>query len=101
MLNYTEVLERLRNIEQALATQNLLSKTVLTFKEACQYLGVSASFLYKQTSAREIVHSCPNGKMLYFKREDLDLWMQRNPQRNAAHMQRKEGEPVVRFGRQV
>jgi hypothetical protein len=34
--------------------------------------------LYKLTSTKHIPHFCPQGKKLYFKREELDTWLQRN-----------------------
>lgn len=86
MQNYNEVLERLQTIEQALLCQNINFKQVLNLKEASQYIGISTSFLYKLTSSRAIPHSCPNGKMLFFKKEDLDAWMQSNPQKTRSEI---------------
>tara|TARA_R110002033_G_C3897081_1_gene239715 strand:- start:10102 stop:10386 length:285 start_codon:yes stop_codon:yes gene_type:complete len=57
-------------------------KQVLTFEEACRYCGTSASSMYKHTSANKIPFYKPEGKLIYFKREDLDAWMLRN--RNAS-----------------
>lgn len=57
-------------------------KSVLTFHEACRYCGTSASSMYKHTSAKKIPFYKPEGKLIYFKREDLDAWMLRN--RNAS-----------------
>jgi hypothetical protein len=36
--------------------------------------------LYKLTSTRRIPHFCPEGKKLFFKRDELDNWLQRNRQ---------------------
>ena len=74
------ILDKLTQIAQKLDEQNMLKKTVLNFNEACNYLDVSASHLYKLTSARQIPHFCPQGKKLYFRRDELDLWLQRNRQ---------------------
>jgi len=54
------------------------SKEVLSFKEACQYLSVSNSWLYKLTHRRMIPFYRPNGKMIYFKKTDLNNWLLRN-----------------------
>lgn len=56
----------------------ILQKEILTFEEACIYLGRSKSFLYKLTSMRLIPHYVPNGKVIYFKRLELDEWILRN-----------------------
>lgn len=62
--------------------QNLgwLAKEVLTFQEALALLGISASMLYKLTHQRAIPFYKPNGKLIYFKKEDLMNWMLSNKQ---------------------
>ncbi|WP_338734033.1 helix-turn-helix domain-containing protein [Mangrovimonas cancribranchiae] len=70
-----EILIEIKNI---LEKQNIVSKDILNFEEALSYLKVSKSFLYKMTSKGEITYYKPNGKLIYFKRSDLDVWMLRN-----------------------
>ena len=72
--------QKLSNIETMLQEQNLLKKDVLNFNDACNYLDISASHLYKLTSQKSIPHFCPQGKKLYFNRAELDEWLQRNRQ---------------------
>jgi excisionase family DNA binding protein len=72
------ILDKLKEISNKLDEQYLLQKAVLIFNEACKYLVVSPSHLYKLTSMKHIPHFCPQGKKLYFKREELDTWLQRN-----------------------
>ena len=76
----SQILDKLTEIANKLDEQNMLQKAVLNFNEACKYIDVSASHLYKLTSAKHIPHFCPQGKKLYFKREELDAWLQRNRQ---------------------
>lgn len=52
---------------------------MLTFDEACRYLGVSESLLYKLTSTKDVPHFKPRGKMLYFSKAELDAWLSQNP----------------------
>ena len=47
-------------------------------QEACMYIGVSESMLYKLTSSKEIPHYKPRGKMVYFAKEELDEWLLQN-----------------------
>lgn len=61
-------------------------KPVLTLEEACIYCGISTSSMYKHTSANRITYYKPEGKLLYFKREDLDEWMLRNRQSTLEEM---------------
>jgi uncharacterized protein YozE (UPF0346 family) len=56
------ILDKLTEIANKLDEQNLLQKTVLNFNEACTFLDVSPSHLYKLTSTKSIPHFCPQGK---------------------------------------
>lgn len=50
----------------------------LTLREASAYLKISPNTLYKWTSRGTIAHYKPNGRVLYFKKADLDAWVFRN-----------------------
>ena len=80
MSNEILILEKLEKLEQRIGEQNLIMKEVLNFNDACNYLDISASHLYKLTSQKSIPHFCPQGKKLYFNRAELDEWLQRNRQ---------------------
>ena len=67
--------DRLLRIEKLLAA----NKEVLTLEEACDYTGISQSYMYKLTSAGKIPHSKPMGKAIYFERKKLNSWLLRNP----------------------
>ncbi|SMC39921.1 helix-turn-helix domain-containing protein [Cellulophaga tyrosinoxydans] len=68
------VLDRLDRLEKLLVGQ----KEVLTFDEACDYTGISRSFLYKLTANGRIPHSKPNGKLLFFEKTKLVNWLLQN-----------------------
>lgn len=68
------ILERLDRLEKLL----IGSKEVLTFDEACDYTGISRSYLYKLTASGKIPHSKPNGKMLFFEKSKLVKWLLQN-----------------------
>ena len=78
------VLKKLEPVENLLQRLDLLensiytTKKVFTFQEACMYIGVSESMLYKLTASKEIPHYKPRGKMVYFAKEELDEWLLRN-----------------------
>lgn len=55
------------------------NKTVLTFDETAIYTGFSKSHLYKLTSTGRIPHFKPQGKMIFFNKEELDAWLLQNP----------------------
>lgn len=93
------ILEKLIEISQKLEQQNLLQKSILNFDDTCKYLDFSDSHLYKLTSTKQIPHFCPQGKKLYFKRTELDEWLQRNPQVTAEQQQALDSQALLRSKR--
>jgi len=72
------LLSKLEKIQADILELKLLKKDVLSFKEACDYLQLSSSTLYKLTCTKQIPCFCPTGKKLYFKRVELEEWLMRN-----------------------
>ncbi|MCB9308439.1 MAG: helix-turn-helix domain-containing protein [Lewinellaceae bacterium] len=83
------ILDKLTEIANKLSEQNILQKTVLNLSEAANYLDISESHLYKLTSSRQIPHFCPQGKKLYFRRDELDTWLQRNRQDSSEEIEKQ------------
>jgi len=75
--------KRLTAIEQ----QMFMNKNILSFEEASIFLNLSKSYLYKLTSGGLIPHYKPQGKMLYFEREQLENWLRQNPVRTQAQVE--------------
>jgi len=84
-MDYLKIEERLDRIERLLTN----SKDVLTFEEACEYMGVSRSFLYKLTSRRQIPHSKPNGKMIYFEKKKINIWLLQNRRKSKTEIEKE------------
>ncbi|AOW19604.1 MULTISPECIES: helix-turn-helix domain-containing protein [Flavobacteriaceae] len=95
MNNENLILEKLSQLDRKLEEQNLLKKEVLNFNDACSYLDISASHLYKLTSQKKIPHFCPQGKKLYFNRQELDIWLQRNRQSTDAEIEMAAANYVI------
>lgn len=57
----------------------LLNKEVLNIDEVSLYTGYEKSYLYKLTSEAKIPHFKPGGKSIFFKREEINEWLTRNP----------------------
>lgn len=70
----TTIEQKLDRIEKLLIGQ----KSVLSFEDLVAYTGLSRSYLYKLTSRGEIPFYRPNGKQLYFNKEEIDKWLLRN-----------------------
>lgn len=62
-------------------------KPALSFEEGCAYCGISKSSMYKHTSNNTIPHYKPKGKLIYFKRNELDEWMLQNRQSSLAEQE--------------
>jgi excisionase family DNA binding protein len=74
MENLKLIEDRLRRIEASLICQ----KPVLNFEEAAAYTGLSKSYLYKLTSTGSIPHYKPQGKQIYFNRQEVEKWLLSN-----------------------
>ena len=70
-----EVLNRIKCLEEWLFS----GKDVLTLDEASVYLDASKSQLYKLTRTFAIPHYKPNGKTIYFSKEELVEWIKKHP----------------------
>lgn len=81
-----ELLENLLfNVEKRLIGQ----KEVMTFDEVATYTGLSKSYLYKLTSAGEIAHFKPKGKLLFFNRSDVEAFLMQNRVSNREELETK------------
>jgi excisionase family DNA binding protein len=62
---------------------------VLTSEEAAIFLNIEKSYLYKLTSAGILPFSKPNGKMIYFSRQDLIKWALSNRKSGSTELEAK------------
>lgn len=93
------VLLEILELKKLIQEQGLLKKDVLNFNEAAQYLELSHSHLYKQTSSGEIPFYKPNGKKLYFKRTELDEWLLRNRSTTSEEIEQEAANYLIKKGR--
>ena len=70
-----EILKRLEELEKLTL---LGAKDVLTLDDVAMLTGLSKSYLYQLTCARQIPYYRPNGKQIYFDKLELQAWMKRN-----------------------
>ena len=93
------LMQKLERIENLIEQQGLLKKDVINFIEACHYLGLSKSHMYKLTSSKSIPHFCPQGKRLYFKRTELDDWLLRNRTDTQDEIDQQTANYLIKKGR--
>lgn len=82
MKHISEVLDEIMNNYYVL-------KSVLSFDEACRYCTISKSKMYKHTSSNNIPFYKPEGKLIFFKKDELDGWLLRNRQSTTEEMERE------------
>ena len=69
----------LRELADLIAKRVIIcKKDIFTSEEAARYLGVSRSWLYNLTAKKLIPHYKPIGRMCYFKRVELEEWLQQS-----------------------
>lgn len=90
------VMEKLNSIEGILIKQSLSQQEVLTLAQACDYLGVSRSYVYKLTCNKQIPHYCPSGKKIYFKRSELEEWLLQNKQTSATEIEKEAADYLIK-----
>ena len=81
-INYSKIDDRNKIIEKTNIEKSdkpASSKEIYTLKEAAEYMNLSTSYLYKLTHWNKIRNYKPTGKLLYFKKSDLNKWMLQNP----------------------
>lgn len=81
------IIQKIENLQKQMQSLSLSSKETLTLDEATTYLQVSKSFLYKLTSKGEITHFKPSGKLIYFRKSDLDNWVFQNELKSGSNLE--------------
>lgn len=71
----TKIMQQLAEIKELTL---LAAKEMLTMNDAVLYTGLGKSCLYILTCKKKIPHYKPNGKTIYFKKSELNEWLQRN-----------------------
>ncbi|MCT4137688.1 helix-turn-helix domain-containing protein [Elizabethkingia anophelis] len=76
-----EIIFALQELDEKINTLSLSAKEILNFEEAAIYLQTSRSYLYKLTSSKTIPHYKPTGKLIFFKKSELDEWIMSGKQK--------------------
>ncbi|OUR91235.1 hypothetical protein A9Q87_10995 [Flavobacteriales bacterium 34_180_T64] len=74
------------------------SKTAIIFNtvEACEYLNISKSTMYKLTSSKSISFYKPNGKNMYFKKDELDDFLLQSKQISNSELEAQSIDYIAR-----
>ncbi len=78
-----ERLDRIENLLEKICTKiedgdiNHAYSKIIDINQLSTYLNISKSHIYKLTASNNIPHS-KRGKKLYFKKENIDIWVLEN-----------------------
>ena len=81
MNHYLEQERKIAELQKRVASLEALSyesKPVLNLEQASEYLGISRSMLYKMTYTGKINFYKPEGKLIFFEKEELLKWARSN-----------------------
>jgi excisionase family DNA binding protein len=67
-------LDHVLNLVESIKTG---TKYYLSLEEAARYLNIAKSTLYKKTALGEITFYKPAGKLILFRRDDLEAWIEK------------------------
>ena len=90
-MDIKELYQRLSQIEALLNSQ----KAVLNFNEVAAYTGLSKSYLYKLTCSGGIPCYKPQGKHIYFSRQEIDNWLLQNRKTTTAEIEMQAASYVT------
>lgn len=77
------MLNKLERIEKCIVG----TKNILNVEELVAYTGFKKSYVYKLVHKKIIPYSKPNGKMLFFDRSKIDLWLLTNKSNSSAEIE--------------
>ncbi len=87
----------IQKIKIMLETIKVSGKEHFNVKEAALYLGISESTLYKLTSNNTISFYQPNGKLIFFKKSDLDNFIERGRKKNHDEIKEEAQNRIKNF----
>lgn len=79
----------------------LAAKNVLDIDDVVALTGLSKSYIYKLTCRKEIPHYKPNGKLIYFDRQEVEGWMKQNRVSSIAEAEQVASKYLMQKGGKV
>ena len=79
----------------------LAAKEMLTMNDAVLYTGLGKSYLYVLTCKNKIPYYKPNGKNIYFKKSELNDWLQRGRVNSIAEAEQVASKYLMEKGGKV
>ena len=71
-------------------------KSVMDIEEFCSYSGTSRRYAYRLTSENRVPHYKPNGKKIFFKRDEVDKWLTRGRVSTAEEIEEQATSHIIK-----
>lgn len=84
-----------KDLEEIKKYAMMAAKNMLNIDDVAFMLGVSKSCVYKLTCNKEIPYYKPNGKFVYFDRQEVEAWMKQNRQSTNTEIEQLATNHVV------
>ena len=76
----------------------LAAKNVLDIEAVVSLTGLAKSYVYKLTCRKEIPYYKPNGKLIYFDRQEVENWMKQNRVNSIAEAEKTASKYLLEKG---
>ena len=91
----------MQQLERIKSYTLLAAKNVLGIDDMVALTGLSKSYIYKLTCRKEIPYYKPNGKLIYFDRQDVEGWMKQNRVISTVEAEQKASKYLMQKGGKV
>lgn len=79
----------------------LAAKNVLDIDDVVLLTGLSKGYIYKLTCKKEIPYYKPNGKLIYFDRQEVEGWMKQNRVNSVVEAEQQASKYLLEKGGRV
>ncbi|MDM1445885.1 helix-turn-helix domain-containing protein [Myroides odoratimimus] len=84
-----QIIHQQRELKEAIGLNMIQQKEMLNVQELSDYIGMSTSSIYKLVYNNKIPNYKPNGKILYFDREEINTWLRQNKSQSITQIQQQ------------
>ena len=88
------ILKKLNQLEILIVST---AKQILTVEDLINYTGFSRSYIYKLVHKSIIPYSKPNGKTLFFQKNEIDEWLLQNKSSSISQLEKKANSYTTTF----
>ena len=88
------ILKKLNQLEILIVST---AKQILTVEDLINYTGFSRSYIYKLVHKNVISYYKPNGKTLFFQKNEIDEWLLQNKSSSISQLEQKANSYTTTF----